>query len=237
MSFYMILNNKTNNDIGVDIIKRPSIPAPKEKVKVIEIDGRENLYIKTGIYEDITFTIDFNYSSEKNFNQVWRNFKKWLLKPEDNKLIFSDDLDYFYKVNNIEIFENARQELYEFGSTTVNITVNPYMYEINGLDSVLNPSSIYNQGCLSKPLYRIKGEGNITIKVNGVDILINIGQEAVINTDLQQCFKADQLINLVIRQGSFEDLYLQEGNNTFIYTVATGGRIDSIEIIPNYRTL
>lgn len=237
MSFYMILNNKTNNDIGVDIIKRPSIPAPKEKVKVIEIDGRENLYVKTGIYEDITFTIDFNYSSEKNFNQVWRNFKKWLLKLEDNKLIFSDDLDYFYKVNDIEIFENARQELYEFGSTTVNITVNPYMYEINGLDSVLNPSSIYNQGCLSKPLYRIKGEGNITIKVNGVDILINIGQEAVINTDLQQCFKADQLINLVIRQGSFEDLYLQEGNNTFVYTVATGGRIDSIEIIPNYRTL
>lgn len=101
---------------------------------------------------------------------------------------------------------------------------------------------IYNEYEIAKPTYIIKGEGAIRLIINNetttyATVMINVGQEVTINTELELCFKNDQMINLALEQGSFQDLYLQEGMNVINYYVGNGGALTSIEIIPNWKTI
>lgn len=236
--FFIIFNDISNEDVGVHVKQRPNIPSPKERVTVTPRSGGEDLHKHTGIYEDMQIEIEFSYKDELNFNEVWRQFKKWLFRYNDNKLRLSDDLDYFYKVCNVEISENARQELWEFGGTTVTFLVKPHSYLMCGLRSIVidNNSSYYNPYEKALPNYVIEGEGNLYLTVNGNKVEINVGQKVEVNTELKKCFKSNEMINLSLVTGSFEDLYLQEGNNTFSWSVKSG-KITKVTIIPNLREL
>lgn len=240
--FFVVLGGISNNDIaGISIAEVPSIPAPVERVNVYNRANNSDLYESTGIFEDITFSLKLNYCKDDlyEFNSVWRELKKWLLRRKSNKLQFSDDMQHFYLIKKIEMSELARQELYEFGSTTVLITTEAYSYLESGLDPFLvykTGSILFNDYEESRPKFIIKGDGYLTLTINSKDIKVNVGQQVTIDTKLEMCFKNDTLINLPFENGTFEDMYLREGKNTISYSLISGS-IESVEIIPNLREL
>ena len=235
--FYIMFNGKTNLDLDVDIVNKPVIPTPVERVDIITRTNKEDVYKHTGVYEDITFPIEFNFDTydfeEISVKDVLRNMRAWLLTYEDNKLVFSDDIDWYYKVKNIVMSETALQEIEEFGNLTVDFTVAPYQYKLSGLDEISVNGSIINNYFKSCPKYIIKGDGLCTLTVNGNVLKVNVADNTTIDTELGLCVRNDGTYHNVSNNISdYSDFYLKTGDNT----ITISSRFE-LKIVPNWRCL
>lgn len=229
--YFIIYNDKTNLDVNLLIKTRPSKPSPVMRYEEIEVPGGETLYIEKG-YGDIEIPIAFNFASKPNdWDKDFRKIKQWILSKIDNKLIFSDDLEYFYRVKKVAI-ETPERVLKRIGRFTVVFTCEAYSYEVDGAKEIQLSNFIYNDGIVTEPIYKVTGEGLLNIKVNGVDIKANVGQNITIDTNRGLCYREDGTFNNVALTGAYEDLYLQEGENTFEWTDGF-----DIRIIPYWRCL
>lgn len=229
-------NNKNSwSDFHIKILNKVIIPFPKAKINKVPIPGGEDLIEVEGGYEDITIPIQIDILNKKIIASKYREIKRWLSLIRDNHLIFSDDSEVFYKVKMIDL-KDFETQFQECGTTTIDFICSPYSYFVYGLEEVELNEYMYNSGILATPIYRIKGEGIITLIINNKEIEFNVGQELIIDVEKELVFKAG-VINNISKKGSWEDLKLQEGDNTLSYKIAPGSRLDSITIIPNWRIL
>lgn len=227
--YYIIYNDNTNLDVNLNIETRPSKPSPEMEYEIVKVPGGKILYRERG-YNDIEISISFNFISKDatEWDKDFRIIKKWLLSKINNKLKFSDDLEVYYRVNSVIIYTPERL-IRRAGKFTVIFTCEPYVYYDE--DEFKLENYLYNDYLISRPIYRIVGEGYITININNKTIKANIGQELIIDTDKGLCFK-EGIINNVALEGKYEDLYLQEGYNTFSWSEGF-----DIYITPNLRCL
>ena len=85
---------------------------------------------------------------------------------------------------------------------------------------------------ISHPIYRISGTGSCTLTVNGKTMKVTVNQEITIDTERMIANNAQMVNQSNLLVGNYEDLYLQEGDNTI--TVSTGF---TLNVIPNWRVL
>ncbi len=234
--YFIIYNGQTNLDFGVSVVTRPSKPSPIMEYEEKPAPGRDGkLYIEKG-YGDIEISISFNFISKNNNNweKDFRVIKRWLLNKGNDKLDklkFSDDLEVFYKVSKVSI-DTPERALKRIGRFNVTFTCNPYTYLEDGQDELSLPNTLYNDNYLAKPIYKITGEGVLTLNINGHVIKANVGQILTIDTELGLCYRTDGTFNNTALTAYYEDMYLIEGDNTFSYS----GNFD-IKIIPNWRCI
>ena len=230
--FYCHFNDLKNTDLDVVITKRPNIPSPYYEYEEVPIEGRGTLYRKKYL-KDINIEVEFAFlvDDPNEWNKRLRKVKKWVNKINDNKLRFSDDLDFFYYVNKATIKDSER-EIRRVGRFTVVFTCEPYMYLEDGLESITLKNELYNEFEETRPIYKISGEGLFFMSVNGKTIKANVGQNLTIDTKLGLCFRADGEINNIALNGKYSDMYLLEGENTFSFSDGF-----NVEIIPNWRCL
>ncbi len=231
--FYLIFNNKNSyTDMGVSIIKRPSIQSPTRNINKVEITGHDgDLYQDLGGYGDITITVSCNYVDRDNIKKSWRKIKSWINNIQDNKLIFSDDIDFYYKVKNVTLSQlTVTQKV--LGNFTISFVCEAYSYDINGLNSIelKNNSTLYNYLDTSKPLIKAYGEGVGTIIINNNSFTVDVGDYVYINSSLELTYKdLDTLANLL----TGEYPVLTTGENT----ISWDSNITKIEIQPNWRCI
>lgn len=227
--YFVVYNDETNLDVNLLVAGRPSKPSPEMEYEEVKVPGGKTLYREKG-YGDIPIPVTFNFMS-KNSNEWdnhFRNIKRWLLSKVNNKLKFSDDLEVFYKVNKVTI-DTPERVMKRIGRFTATFTCEPYVYldeEERELGTLL-----YNNYLLSKPIYRIVGEGYLTLNINNKVVKANVGQELIIDTDKGLCYR-EGIVNNVALQGNYKDMYLLEGENTFSWE----GDF-KIYILPNWRCL
>ena len=216
-NYFLVYNDKTNLDVMARIEARPSKPAPEMEYETVKVPGGKTLYREKG-YNDIEIEVSMNFISKKpsEWDNHWRKIKKWLLSKGSQKLQFSDDLEGYYKVDYV-IIDTPERIVRKGGSFQCTFVCDPFFY-INAEEELLT-SSIYNDFDLdSRPIYRIVGNGELTLKVNGKTIKVNVGQETTINCDLGLCYR-DGVINNSSLTGNYEDLYLKaNSDNTFEWT-------------------
>ena len=99
-NYYIIFNEKTNIDFNLKIPKRVSKPAPIMNFEEKKSRGGKTLYVEKG-YSDIEIPVEFNFKTNTTWDLDFRSIKKWLVNFKDNKLIFSDDIEVFYRVNKL----------------------------------------------------------------------------------------------------------------------------------------
>lgn len=227
--YYIIYNNITNIDVNLNVETRPSKPSPEMEYEIVKVPGGKTLYREKG-YNDIELSISFNFVSKdaSEWDNDFRVIKKWLLSKINNKLKFGDDLEVYYKVNSV-LIDTPERIIRKAGKFTVIFTCDPYVY-IDDDEIELN-KIIDNNYLISKPIYRVVGEGNLTLNINNNVIKANVGQELIIDTDKGLCYK-NGAINNVALEGKYEDMYLLEGENTFSWTSGF-----EIYITPNLRCL
>ena len=228
-NYYIIFNEKTNVDFNLKIPKRVSKPAPIMNFEEKPVRGGKTLYVEKG-YRDIEISVEFNFKTNTTWDLDFRSIKKWLVNFKDNKLIFSDDIEVFYRVNKVVISSSERL-LKRTGKFIVTFTCDPYVYLSDGEYEIGIDDYIYNDYLESRPIYRIVGEGFLTLAVNENVVKINVGQEVIINTELGLTYR-DGIINNVSLDGNYEDLYLVEGDNNFKWS----GDF-KIYVTPNWRCL
>lgn len=230
--YFILFNGKTSLDVNLKVESRPSKPSPVKRYEEIEVPGRDGLLYRDKGYGDIEIPIAFNFISNNpnQWDKDFRKIKKWLLGNEDSTIRFSDDLEVFYKVNKVTI-ETPERIIRRFGRLKVVFTCEPYIYYIDGKEEIKLERKIINSDLIARPIYRVIGEGILTLTINGKSIKVNVGQELIIDTDKGLCYR-DNVINNVALKGNYEDMYLLEGDNTFNWNSGF-----SIYITPNWRCL
>ncbi|MCX7904150.1 MAG: phage tail family protein [Caloramator sp.] len=221
-------------DYGILISSRPTIPSPKRRVSFIDIPGRDSsLRFDEGTYEDITIVVECSVASGDIMQKI-DEISAWLFNSGENDLIFSFQNDKKYKaqvVNSIEFKQVLRHSI----KFPVIFTCRPFKYAVsNNLITItqsgtnlINPGTIY-----SLPKINVYGTGDITLKVNGEELKINILQnKIIIDSFLYDCYD-DNHSNLNSKvSGNFP--ILKVGNNLIEWT----GNISKVEILPNWRWL
>lgn len=227
--YFIVFNDRTNIDVNLQIETRPSKPSPQMEYETVKVPGGKTLYREKG-YADIEIPISFNFVSKspEEWDKDFRKIKSWLLSKGNGKLKFSDDLEVHYKVNKV-VIETPERLIRRAGKFEVIFTCEPYIY-IDEPERELG-KQLNNYYLISKPIYRIVGEGYLTLTLNNKVIKANVGQELIIDTDKGLCYRKG-IVNNVALDGKYEDLYLQEGENTFSWTPGF-----KIYILPNWRCL
>lgn len=234
-NFFVIFNNTTDKNLGINAIKRPDIPVAERNITQITIEGRDGSLTKDdGTYKNIEIIVEYNFMDRLDFNSKSRIIKSWITNIKDNTLQFSDDLDFFYKVKYCRVDVINRVKKIK-GTFKVTFICEPYSFLKDGLNEILNPSFIYNDSfIIAKPTIKVIGEGYVTLTINNKSVEINVGQELLIDTDLEICFKEGVPNNISFEKGWYNYLYLLEGENTIDWT-----NKDSIDVvvIPRFKTI
>lgn len=208
------------------------MPAPERKVKQIEMAGKSGSLLETDdTYSDIEIPIEMNFIIPPDlWGQRFRIVKRWLL-GKAGELKFSDDSTIFYMAKNVTI-ENTERTVREGGEFTANFLCDPYTFLVAGKREHTASEVQYNPYSLSHPTYKITGEGMCTLTVNGKTMTANVGQNLTIDTDRMIAYRQDGTLQNTAVTGDYEDLYLQEGDNTIAITTGFG-----LSVIPNWRCL
>lgn len=229
--FNIDFNDKTNHDLGIMVTTRPSIPSPVERGEYIDIAGRDgSLLITDGTYENITIEVAMNFVRPPHqWMKTFREAKAWI--KGGGKLRMSDDIEVFYKVKACGISSNDRTAK-EGGHIVASFVCDPFSYFESGLIPIEGGGQINNPFMESHPIYKITGNGTCTLTVNGNDMVVTVGQNVTIDTDLMLSYREDgELVNSSV-QGDYKDLWMPSGMNSVSITNGF-----NLSVIPNWRTL
>ena len=80
-----------------------------------------------------------------------------------------------------------------------------YRWKWRELESVL-----YNDYLITRPIYRIVGEGYLTLTINNKTIKANVGQELIIDTDKGLCYR-NGIVNNVSHAMRYEICFYKKG--------------------------
>lgn len=224
-------NNETNENYEI-LATRPKIPCSSFKKEFKNVPGRDGaLCITSKEIEDIAISVKFHFVCKRNdWMKKFRKAKKWLLS-NGKELEFSDDPDFFYRVKNVTIGV-AEREVKEVGEFEAAFLCYGAQYYKDGKYKVDYTKIRYNPGIFSQPIYLITGEGACTLTVNGKSITADVAQNLTIDTERMIAYREDGTLQNTAISGNYEDLYLQEGENTI--TITNGFEC---KVIPRWRCL
>jgi predicted phage tail component-like protein len=234
---YSVYFNNLNsyNDLGLYIESRPNLPIAEEQINSISIEGRNGtLTEKYGTYNDIEINIKFVLINDTNYCDQVRNIKAWLQNIQDNKLVLSDDTNYFYLVTYIKFDKNIlrESELEMVGSFTATFICKPFAYSFEGLNkiTITQETNIINEGTvIAYPMMKVYGSGDITLTINNKNIILSgIINNITLDSIIMEAYD-DNIENVNNKMnGEFPVLDIGENNISWV------GTISKIEIIPNW---
>lgn len=233
--FYIIYNGKTDEDLGLYVVRRPSIPAPELSYEPIIIPGRDGFLMpKNTHYEAIEIRVELNFlCAPEQYGETIRKAKKWL--SGTGELIMSDDQSVFYKVLNVQVTNLTRKsrELCTFDAV---FTCDPYTYFTAGKKEVSVEEAEYNAWDVCHPIYHlhITSTAGWSLTVNGErftgnhragDYMIDSDRQIIKRLDATEYFH-------YIKVDAYSGLWLLEGKNTI-----TSNNVEALTITPNWRAL
>ena len=216
-------------DIGVSIVRRsPAILANKNINVINRVGADGDLYEDLGGRKDIIIPVECNFISD-NPKEVFRRVKHWLNNIEDNKLIFTDDPGWFYKVVNVEIGQ-MEVKFKRKGEFTINFTCRGWQYSLDGDEflEIENNTMLYNEYDLAKPLLYLEGNGEITITINNNKFKVMVKDYLYIDSELEIAYR-EKTDCLNIDDGDYPVLTYGENNISFT------GNVNKVEIKPRWR--
>lgn len=232
--YHIYFNNKTSTEIGLNVVSRPIFPSPKQRTNNVTIPGRDGTLTEVLGYEDIAIPIEFNCIKRQDIHELNRQINQWLYAIVDNRLILSDNPDFYYRVKKIVVDDKKRRKK-NYMNFTATFTCEPYQYSNAGAIEIKIPSTstIYNVFPFeSYPIIRIKGEGLMQLEINDQILNINVGQQIIIDSEKKLTYRNDGTLENQRQKGAYP--VLSYGENRI---KVSGGRLDALYIKTNSRTI
>lgn len=187
MSAYINFDGINTLDKDLRLLNTVVHSSAEKRIEFIEIDGRDGeLVIDRESLKNVTKSHQFKMWTNTDVAQRAHDIAQWLVNSRgwcDTYL--SWDTDYVYKALYRETF-SVEEVLRNYGSVQINLIYKPIKHRTDGLRPlrVSNGQTLINpEKRSSKPLIRVTGTGNTTIKNNGVDWLILTGAPSDIYID------------------------------------------------------
>ena len=180
--------------------------------------------------------VDVPWSNGENFSKrIWNDTQKlaqYLNQDIAQGIARGDSydrlvrqLETFYEVLIID-YNELERELRKYGQFSVTFTCYPYEFLKSGQKTFSTIS--FNPYDLCKPIYKIVGEGNYTLTVNGKTITANVGQNLTIDSRNMIAYREDGTLMNTAISGRYEDLWLPHGDTSISIS---GGQLS---IIPQW---
>lgn len=232
--YFLIFNNLNSKfDLKLSIVKRPNIPSPSKNKIAKEIPGRDgSVYENMGGYKDIVIPIEFNFIEKNNLKERFRQIKLWINEIQDNKLIFSDDPEWFYKVVDVKLNGDFETILRRKGKFRIDFTCRGYLYNLDADEflNINNNDNLYNYYMESLPLIFIKGNGEVKVSINNRKFTVPIQDYIYIDSELELVYRdLDNPFNL----GTGKYPNLNKGANLIQFE----GNIQEFKMKPRWRCL
>lgn len=220
---YFIFNNVKSLDKKIILKDKPVITSPQLRDNGIVIEGRSGkLYYNEKIYDSFVRTIECTILDS---SIDVREISSWL--KGEGKIIFSHELDKFYKVNIINQidFTNIANQINEFPLV---LEFEPFAYDVEETLIELTEISdieIKNANTDIFPKIKIYATGDVTLNINDKSQIIYDVEEFIeLDSQLEIAYKDTTNKNQFIYG---EYLKLTPGINKISFI----GQVDKIEII------
>lgn len=239
MRSYFIFNNQNSSKYGI-LERLPPMQTPTSKNTVMQIPGKpEPVYQSEIELPSIIIPCVLGLTDKTKRRDV----NAWL--RGSGVLIFSDELDKFYKVANVTLGHEYLST--NFSKVGVNFECSPLAYSVgNEPDVLTTPGSIKINGTyFSEPIYTINFKTlteipeNIVFMVNGQGVTIKLNEEHIshsvtLDATVQKIYYTDTK-QLIMPDTSGLVPYLNTGGENIIDW--SEDIIDSVEIVKNERWL
>ena len=227
---YFIFNGINSLDMGVHMLKAPSIDKAEKRVNEIEMAGKNGvLHEDLGCYSNYTKTAECILMDRNKLDDVCN----WL--NGYGEVIFSSEPEKVYRafIKNQIPFNNVLLGINDF---IVLFDVYPLKYSVNKTDEEIElttGASIYNHATYySEPIITVYGSGNINLVINGITyVLTTVTDYITINSEVQEVYRDGVNSNSQYTADDFP--ILQCGDNTISWT----GNVTKVKIEPNWRWL
>ena len=232
--YFLIFNNLNSKfDLGLSIVKRPNIRSTSKIKTTKQIPGRDGLvYEKEGGYQDIVIPVEFNFIEKNNLKERFRQIKLWINEVQDNKLIFSDDPEWFYKVVDVKLNGDFETILRRKGKFRIDFTCRGYLYNLDADEfiEIHNNDNLYNYYLESKPQIYIQGNGEVKVSINNRKFTVPVQDYIYIDSELELVYRdLDNPFNL----GTGKYPNLNKGANLIQFE----GNIQEFKMKPRWRCL
>lgn len=228
----IIFNGISASSLGIYVVKRPDYPEVTEKKETYNIPSRDGiLYSHTELYDDAEIEVPVNFMAEdeNSFGIMCRKLNAWVIGMYNKKLEFSDDSNFFRKVKYAKT--SVIQRSGRLGNTEIKFVCDPYMYLVNSDQFQSFSGSITNNYMLSKPVYKIEGNGLCVLKKDAKEFQIQVPGTIWVDSEKMIAYTEDKVANTNV-QGFYSTLFLGPGINTFSITAGF-----NVMIAPYWRTL
>lgn len=219
---YFIFNDINSFSKGVILKSHPIITSPALRGEAVIIEGRSgSLHYNQKVYDTFIRTIECILIDP---NTDIREISKWL--KGEGKLIFSNELDKFYKVNIINQidFTNIADKIHVF---PLIVEFQPFAYSVEEKNVTITESKeiiIPKSTATIYPKIKVYGNGNGTITFNNKSqVLYDITEYIELDSELEIAYKKYENKNSSVYG---EYLTLEPGKNE----ISLLGNIDKIEI-------
>jgi len=239
---YFEYNGKKSIDFGLRIQNALSIVIPEQDIELMEVPGKDGdlAFDKKrlkGVIKSFPCTLDV--PTGMTVDLVAKQISEWLRTDVGwNKLVFSGYEGYEYEALCYETFD-IEETLRTRGRTVINFRLKPYKFKIgsNNLIVLTNGQILTNpEKRNAKPLIKVTGTGNITLKNNGTDWLILTSVDGYITIDsAQMSIHKDGLQQFQKMNANLKPLFpvLTPGNNIITWT----GTVTKVEITPRWEAV
>ena len=203
----------------------PQITHPEKIVDKYSIPGRNgNLLGEVVSYGDAQITVSIALVASNTFTdgvsgytETYREVRQWL--EGRGRLILGDAPDAFYEVSQVDIVTDDRTIL-RYGNLQAVFSVYPMEYLFSG-ETEISGGTVKNPGSTSYPLYKITGNGNGVLTVNGKTMSYTVNGTLYIDTQKWIAYDGQgQNMNPQLT-GNYMNLKLVPGNNTVSASVGT----------------
>lgn len=176
---YFLYNGVDSREFGI-LEGVPMPPTNDEIVKTVETTGHtSDAYYTTGRYEHKEIPVVLGIKDKSKLRALY----SWLTTT--GSLIFSTELDKYYKVFKVE--KTPERMSVRFGKVSIAFTVEPFAYAISptqiNLTEATDYTTVPNTGTMySAPEIRfVPTAEQVTVNVNGKDFIVSGLSEQVSN--------------------------------------------------------
>ena len=165
------------SSLGIYAKDIPDIPAAVRKEKTVDIPGVDGtLILLEGGYESTEIKVDFNFIGDSDrWDERFGLAKKWLSK-RGGLLRLGCDPEHYYKILKVKVDDGKRITERVGNFTATFLTKDGLRYLESGLGEMSASDVVDNPYEIAYPIYKITGEGECTLAVNGGKMVANVGQ-------------------------------------------------------------
>ena len=239
---YFILDGVNSEDYNLFIQRTPLIETPSRRVELRHAMGvhggipyDEKAYDNTTMQLLMFIDGDDKIKDREKVDSLLRN------KGVFKEFIPYWDPDKIYYIMNTDSTQYESPSWYgEKQTLQANFTVKPYKYLRDVLDiSFAKSMAITNpmENEVSQPLITIEGTGDVTLKVNGVDYLIqNVTESVTVDSERYSTYRRFSS-GFIENQNS---KYRQKNYPIFtsgLNSVSVSGNVTNVTVSPRWRSL